>query len=301
LLRLTAGQRAALRKAARDYKPLSAALGAARQRQQSAEAARQKALAGRKPPAAVRKAEADVLAAQKAILAAEQRLNAFLDRKAAGLDAGPRPFLDRALRSALRDPDLGSSPEVAALLKSAPAARRSAALAPRRHLVALGVAAAGESAKLLLRPVRPGKGAPAGRLTPFEAAQVGRYNAALLAELVLPGAVAGGFQVNFVDQRLTVPKAWRDVYRYDGAGRLLGWTRHGGSRPLEFTAEGLLVLKKDGAGRPLRARSVRYAMDGPFSWTPKPLKQILGDEVVTFAYEGGKVRVRGRERVREGE
>jgi hypothetical protein len=45
---------------------------------------------------------------------------------------------------------------------------------------------------------------------------------------------------NFVDKRLTTPKPWRDVYRYE-SGKCLGWTRHySDGRTEQYTDEGRL-------------------------------------------------------------
>ena len=44
-----------------------------------------------------------------------------------------------------------------------------------------------------------------------------------MADLVVSG-VEVIFHTNFVDQRLTTPKLWRDVFHHEG-NRLAGWTR----------------------------------------------------------------------------
>jgi hypothetical protein len=128
-----------------------------------------------------------------------------------------------------------------------------------------------------------------------------RYHCAVLAEVVFPGTLAHSFQVNYVDQRLTFPKFWRDVYRYGKDGKPAGWTRYDGSKATDFTADGLAVLEKDARGRPLKARTVRYGLDLPynvFAHGRKPLRQVWGDEVVRYAYDGDKVEVK-REKVKE--
>jgi hypothetical protein len=63
---------------------------------------------------------------------------------------------------------------------------------------------------------------------------------------------------NYVDPAFDIPKSWRDDYRYDDAGKLLGWTRTRGEKTEEFTADGKLVVTKDTAGKPLIAQAVRY-------------------------------------------
>ena len=68
---------------------------------------------------------------------------------------------------------------------------------------------------------------------------------------------------NYVDPMLDARKNWRDQYKYDSAGRLLGWTRtrrDSPERPEQFTADGALVTKTDAQGRPTEAQRVRYAV-----------------------------------------
>ena len=106
------------------------------------------------------------------------------------------------------------------------------------------------------------------------------------------------FHTNFVDQRLTAPKVWRDVYRYQGE-RLLGWTRYHEGKTTEFTADGLRVLEKDMKGRAIKARTVVYRQDAPdnrFWVNTKPLKHTDGDEVATFEYEGEKRKETSRKK-----
>ena len=54
---------------------------------------------------------------------------------------------------------------------------------------------------------------------------------------------------------------WRDSYRYDDEGRLVGWTRHRAGAPEEsFTRNGLLVLERDAQGRPTLAEEIAYPL-----------------------------------------
>jgi hypothetical protein len=105
------------------------------------------------------------------------------------------------------------------------------------------------------------------------------------------------FQPNFVDQRLSARREWRDVYHYAPQGSLLGWERFLGKETFHFSPEGLLVLEKDDAGRAIRARTVSYVQDPPkmFGLNSNPLRQVSGDTVFTFEYDGpddfkGKVK-----------
>jgi hypothetical protein len=296
VLSLTAAERAALRQAAGEYRRL------ARARDQAARA-RQRLDRDRHAAVGEARNEADKVlrAADQQLARRNADLQRFLDGNWPGVTGSPRGFVQRALGRELTNPAFTAehAADLTALLKSAPAGRRGAVAAARRRLAGLGVAEEGDGVRPALRPARPGPAPLRERLTPYELAQLRRYHAALLAELVLPGAVTASFRANFVDQRLTVPKAWRDVYRHDKAGKLLGWTRYDGAGPAEFTADGLLVLEKDAKGRPRKARTVSYRLDRPYNpFAPgPPLRQVSGDEVVTYEYDGDTARVKSREKV----
>jgi hypothetical protein len=283
LLASTAEQRAALREAGPKHTALQVALSAAQAKLASARSEQAKGGVNRKA------AEAAVRAAEKEVAKETAELNRFLDTKQAGLGASLRAFLDKALHDALRNPALSS--DLAALWKSAPPGRKAAVEAARARLVGLGIAEKGKGPRLKLRTLRE-------RLTAYERAMLERFHAVVLAELAFPDAVTAGFQENFVDQRLAVRKRWRDVYRYDASGALLGWVRYDGAKTSEFTPDGLLVLEKDARGRPIKARTVRYEVPRPynvFANDRKPLAQALGDEVVTYEYDGDKGRVKSRD------
>ncbi len=79
-----------------------------------------------------------------------------------------------------------------------------------------------------------------------------------------PGAVQASYQPNYVDQRLTALKLWRDVYHYDAKDQCTGWTRYHPDRAAaEYNHDGLLVVDKDDLGRCKKARTVRYTLRRP--------------------------------------
>ncbi len=88
---------------------------------------------------------------------------------------------------------------------------------------------------------------------------------------------------NYVDPMLRAARTWRDEYRYDSRNRLAGWTRRRGDKSEEFTADGALVIERDKAGRPLKARTVVYAEANQKA--AAPLEQREGDEILTYAYD----------------
>src|SRR5262249_54225831 len=63
---------------------------------------------------------------------------------------------------------------------------------------------------------------------------------------------------NYGEPLVDMQKDWRDEYRHDKEGRLLGWTRVRGKEKQDFTADGALVVEKDEKGRALKARTVCY-------------------------------------------
>src|SRR5205085_594662 len=78
---------------------------------------------------------------------------------------------------------------------------------------------------------------------------------ALIVEHAFRGMAQVSYQPNFIDQRLTAPKLWRDVYHDDAKDQCTGWTRYHSDRAAEeFNHEGLLVVEKDDLGRCKKAR-----------------------------------------------
>jgi hypothetical protein len=87
----------------------------------------------------------------------------------------------------------------------------------------------------------------------------------------------------YVDPALVTPAVWRDDYRRDPQGRLLGWTRHRDGKTEEFTRDGALVQTKDEQGRPLKGRTVRYVRQQASPRSAPKLVQELADEL-TYGY-----------------
>jgi hypothetical protein len=211
---------------------------------------------------------------------------------------GARPFVQQALERAMRRATLWND-HLAALLERYEARdagpRRAPVDAARGKVVQLGVFLEGPMKSLRLAGTER---------TAFGKAMIEEFNAQLLGELVLPGLVAPTFHANFVDQRLTTPKAWRDVYHYEGEA-LTGWTRYQtGAKPRvsEFTTEGWLVVEKDKMGRPITARTVIYRqppITGRVWANPNALEYLPGDERITFAYDGEKRTIKQRQKVED--
>ena len=88
---------------------------------------------------------------------------------------------------------------------------------------------------------------------------------------------------NYADPAIYTPRDWRDEYRYDDSGRLLGWTRKRGELREEFTPEGHLVVERDERGRAVKIRKVSYRAKTAKPGQAAMLEQIATDDV--FAVE----------------
>ena len=238
-----------------------------------------------------KKTDDAVQTANKFAREAPKQLDELLARKHPELGATVNDFVDRMLRQARQNPDLFDTFDkdfLAVIAKAAPA-RKNAIEAARQRLLQSGLATNRDGGLLEWHPVRDGNTVLAKRLTPYEKLLLESFNATLLAELVLPEALTVSSAPNFVDQRLFAAKSWRDVYHYDAAGKLAGWTRYDGNDVTDFTDEGLMILEKDGVGRAIKARSVRYQqVASKEPGRPSVLKTAPGEEIVTFSYEDGK-------------
>ena len=69
----------------------------------------------------------------------------------------------------------------------------------------------------------------------------------ILMLLPYPGILNRPIRRNYVDPALATPKSWRDVYHYDNALRLIGWTRHTDGGTGDLTADGTTHFTADGA------------------------------------------------------
>jgi hypothetical protein len=82
-------------------------------------------------------------------------------------------------------------------------------------------------------------------------------NLTVLSQALFPETLNRSIAPAWVDPRLTTPKPWRDVFRYDEAtGTRLGWIRHQAGQTHWFDAEGHLL--PEGPKQPEKARPVTY-------------------------------------------
>lgn len=106
--------------------------------------------------------------------------------------------------------------------------------------------------------------APADKITLGERHMLRGLNLTLLSQVLFPEALERSTAPAYVHPRLTTPKQWRDVYRYDDSGKLQGWIRYAKGRIANFDAEGRLLPD----GPQGRAVPVKYLMgdNGTLVW-----------------------------------
>lgn len=202
-------------------------------------------------------------AAHKAVRDAQNSETKLLEKKIPALGCGVAEFVRKRLDALRQNPDFWSenATAIARLCDSAGKGALEALREIQKTLVLFGVAEDRDGSMFRLKPVREGGDPLAARLTRYEKGMIERLNAVVLSRIVFPGFLQSEWQENFVDQRITSIKGWRDVYRYAPDGTPLGWRRYQAGGVSEYNAEGLLVLDSDPQGRCKRARAVRYELE----------------------------------------
>ncbi len=223
----------------------------------------------------------------------------MLAKKRLGPQLSANDIVQRALRGWIGNPKFiaENREAIETAYKAANAKAKAAFDNDRTRLIKLGIIKAGGERSVELQAITKGP-------TRYQKAMLERFHASVISGLLYPGLVAGSYKVNHVDPRIAAPKAWRDVYHYDARGNRTGWTRYDGEHAIEFSADGLLVLDKDAQGRCIKARTVRYQPGRPprgsRSWNWTPMKQVPGNEILHYEYDGKddrKGRVKRREAV----
>lgn len=127
------------------------------------------------------------------------------------------------------------------LYAKAPKGGRGEFDAARASLGAYGLFAPGKGVEVALNPARSHPAPLEDRLTPSEKTMVERLNTAALKALILPEVLRVAFEENYDGRTLSARKDWRDVYRYDAEGKMIGWTRYSPDHPpAQFRADGRL-------------------------------------------------------------
>jgi hypothetical protein len=82
----------------------------------------------------------------------------------------------------------------------------------------------------------------------------------VMSQVLFPKALDRSTAPAYVDPRLSLPKSWRDVFRYDAKGNAAGWVRYFEGRTYVFDSAGRLL--PDGTVAPDKAVAVTYVDDG---------------------------------------
>ncbi len=133
--------------------------------------------------------------------------------------------------------------------------------AARRTLLNLMVAQTSPKGDLsLLRPVK--------FLSEGDRYHLRQFHLTVLSQVLFSSFLDRSTAPAFVDSRLSVPKAWRDVYQYTEDGTLQGWTRLTNGRSYSFDRSGKLL---PGSGASAEPVEVKYVIDpqGRLVFLPK--------------------------------
>lgn len=109
---------------------------------------------------------------------------------------------------------------------------------------------------------------PPERLSLGERHMLRGLNLTLLSQVLFPDVLERSTEPAYVSPRLTTPKQWRDVYRYDDeSGRLIGWIRYAKGRLANFDAEGR--FQPDGPGGKSVPVTYLKGENGTLTWQPQ--------------------------------
>ncbi len=207
----------------------------------------------------------------------------MMGRKNEVLGDSPRHFVESRMAKLIQDP-LFTQKHADWLKKNRTPANEARIKSLWQKMSRLGIA----NDKEVLTPLLPGATLEKATWTAFERSQLEWLHASLLAELAFPGALNVSYQINYVDHRLSAPREWRDVQRYDPKGEWIGWMRYGGEVPQIFNHEGLLAIERDPRGCVVKGRTVRYVQDPAKGKgiNTNPLRMVLGDTIVRLEFDG---------------
>ncbi|GMV83884.1 MAG: hypothetical protein AMXMBFR7_50680 [Planctomycetota bacterium] len=191
--------------------------------------------------------------------AAKQAAAAVLDRKLGGLDLSAAACVQSAFEKLALDPELLT--RLRGVLDAATADPKAKAAFENALKPALEMSFArkADDGRIEWTPLRAGAEPLAERLTNYERGLLQRVQHLLLAKILWPDLLRERFEIFYVDPLLSIRKLWRDVYRHDPKGEVIGWTRYAaGAAPADFHADGWLIVERDAQGRPSRTQAVNY-------------------------------------------
>jgi len=217
----------------------------------------------------------------------------ILTRRREALGASVKDAIEKALNAIKDTPDLyvANADRIEAMLPTVGEKHARAFKTARDEIVRRGILAAGSPAGWKLQPALADRLPKDRPLTKWERNRLEWFHVALIRHVLFPGAIHLTYRRNFVSGFLTVQKNWRDVYHYDPAGRLTGWTRYVKGKTERFAADGALVTKTDRLGRPIEAKKVQYLVDRDSRRMPRELKYMTLPTVVRYEYADESDRV----------
>ena len=189
--------------------------------------------------------------------AAEKKLREDLRQRLEAPDVGGKHSLMEAMATAMNV--LAEAPDMFVVLQEelmglARLSSRTSAvqdiMAARKRLVDWGVFLEQDTGRVELI-------ADEERLTAGDKHNLKQFHLTVLSQAVLPEFLERSIAPAFVDQRLTSPKSWRDIYLYAKDGTPIGWMRRANGRRYEFDTEGRLMPE----GRGGKAVEVKYTRD----------------------------------------
>ncbi|WP_139373071.1 hypothetical protein [Prosthecobacter debontii] len=111
--------------------------------------------------------------------------------------------------------------------------------------------------------------APPDRISLADRYYISGLNLTVMSQALFPEVLERSTAPAWVDPRLTTPKPWRDIRRYDEAGKLMGWIRYQAGRTTWFNPEGQLL--PEGPDHPEKTKTVIYqkTAEGLLEWLPQ--------------------------------
>jgi len=219
------------------------------------------------------KAQKSLDLARQELTKAQKSAQEVLDRKVDPLAGSLRQFVESRITRLTQDP-LFTLHQRDWLKERRTPANEAKLKSARQKLARLGIVPADDTTLAK------------AQWTKFEKAHLEWLHATMLAELAFPGMTQVWWHANYVDHRLSVPREWRDVYRYDPMGEPIGWTRYSVDGVQSFNHEGLLVIDSDALGRCAKGRIVRYTQDAAKAKgiNTNPLRAVATDTVVRYEF-----------------
>ncbi|MBI5725946.1 MAG: hypothetical protein HZA50_18445 [Planctomycetes bacterium] len=190
--------------------------------------------------------------AQKQSADADKAVETTLARKRDDLGGSAKEIVEGLLNAMLDDADFYRNSEKAIQPMLTDKSRGVLATA-RKRMIAYGLIKdvpegivfdplLGPDAKLAdplpaSGPAKSPADAAGRQFTRYERSQIQRFNGEMLGGVIFPDAITATYRENYVDAVLAAPKPFRDVFRYDAAGKRTAWIRFDGKTRTELNPD----------------------------------------------------------------